>query len=243
MEAVAAQQRQQQAVADFEAGRVTAAQAAASAEAPATGAASQDPHGAAAHATDASVPMAVASSCRHVRPATCAEVVREVRLEPAHACPSSKRTVLEKLSTMSHTACVMWHRPQPSGWRRGKTQGSPFTSIWESGAQVKAPDHRPSAGIARHSCEACARRDERGRRSHGRAVSATGAPVQQRRLRQRCTGAAEWYCALSWSFLCFTQSLQNLLAENWRSHNAPSAKGDGCVEKADGFCVEVAHLS
>ena len=68
VEAVAAQQRQQQAVADFEAGRVTAAQAAASAEAPATGTASQDQHGAAAHATDASVPMAIASSCRRVLP-------------------------------------------------------------------------------------------------------------------------------------------------------------------------------
>ena len=69
MEAVAAQQRQQQAVADFEAGRVTAAQAAASAEGPTTGTASQDPHGAAAaHAADASVPMAIASSCRRVLP-------------------------------------------------------------------------------------------------------------------------------------------------------------------------------
>jgi len=69
VEAVAAQQRQQQAVADFEAGRVTAAQAAASAEGPTTGAGSQDPHGAAAaHAADASVPMAIASSCRRGLP-------------------------------------------------------------------------------------------------------------------------------------------------------------------------------
>ena len=81
MEAVAAQQRQQQAVADFEAGRVTAAQAAASAEAPATGTASQEPHGAAAHATDASVPMAIASSCRRVlAPSMLPHVQRRVRL-------------------------------------------------------------------------------------------------------------------------------------------------------------------
>ncbi len=90
MEAVAAQQRQQQAVADFEAGRVTAAQAAASAEGPTTGAGSQDPHGAAAaHAADASVPMAIASSCRRVLPLSILPLVhREFAAADACACPS-----------------------------------------------------------------------------------------------------------------------------------------------------------
>ena len=85
MEAVAAQQRQQQAVADFEAGRVTAAQAAASAEAPATGTASQDPQGA-AHATEASVPMAVASSCRRELPAISCSHYSVQRLRGPRAC-------------------------------------------------------------------------------------------------------------------------------------------------------------
>ena len=86
VEAVAAQQRQQQAVADFEAGRVTAAQAAASAEAPATGPASQDPQG--SHPTDTSVPMAVASSCRRAcdktNVATCLSVNNRTTRTAAH---------------------------------------------------------------------------------------------------------------------------------------------------------------